>query len=87
MSLALPLAGTAVRELFDVRTLVEMTLPQNRAKLATFRSAVLSAKRYIAENAGARSVHSICLRANGELWLIKVGARGGWSKVWNFGTL
>lgn len=87
MSLVLPLSGSPVRELFDVAHLVEIADPANRAKLATFRECISNARKMYAGNKAIKAVHSFCLRANGELWLIRVGPRGGWKKVWNFGTL
>lgn len=87
MSLRLPLSSSPIRELFDVRHLADLAAPANRSKLLGFRETILSARRTMESDKAIRSVHSICLRADGELWLIRVGPKGGWKKVWNFGKL
>lgn len=33
---------------------------------------------------GSRSFASICLRADGQIWLVSFGKKGGWRKLWNF---
>lgn len=87
MSLRLPLTGTATRDLIDTRHLAEIASPANRMKLPTFREALAAAKRTMSADKAIRAVHTYCLRANGELWLVRVGPRGGWKKQWNFGAL
>ena len=84
---ALPLSGSPEREAMgDIAHVAEVLNPANVAKLPTFRQAVLAAKRTLRGAPSARSVSAICLRANDERWLISVGRRGGWKRVWNFGT-
>lgn len=85
--LRLPLTGSAVRDLFDIAHLAEVADPKNRAKLVTFREALSNARRAMEADKAVRSVVTFAFRANGELWLIKVGPRGGWKTLWNFGTL
>ncbi len=76
--LSLPLTSSPLRELFELATLVDYQ------KLPDFRRAV-SACRNTVQQRGIRSVHSVCMRAAGEIVLIKVGKRGGVKQLWNFG--
>lgn len=79
---SLPLNGTEAREACgDLGHLVELLSPRNVGRLPTFSQALRAEVP-----AGARAVNVVCLRANDERWLIAVGPRGGWRKVWNFGT-
>lgn len=80
MSLNLPASDSPLRALFDVSDLRDvMALP-------TFRDAKNSAASYLASESAARSVNALCLRANGEIWLVTFGSRGGWSRRFNFGN-
>lgn len=85
MSLRLPPSGHPTRELFEVKQLAEAEQQRFR-NLPTFRDAVRAGRDFLKRDKAARSVHSLCLRADGELWLIRVGNRGGFDKVWNFGN-
>jgi hypothetical protein len=85
--LRLPPQDSKVRECFDLSHLAEMCAPENRLKLPTFRQALTNAKSFFGQNKGVKVVNSVTLRANGELWLIQVGPRGGWKVLWNFGQL
>ena len=85
MSLSLPLSSSPLRSMFDVAHLAEMANPSNRAKLATFRQAVQSARAMISD--GVKSVNCICVTADGCLRLIQIGPRGGVKRLWNFGAL
>lgn len=76
MSLALP-TDPAVRELFDVETLLDLSA------LPTFRDALVGCRRAVLQE-GVRAVHFIAMRADGQVWLVRVGKRGGWRRVWNF---
>jgi hypothetical protein len=87
MSLSLPLSDNPIRALFDVAHLAELADFANRSKLRGFRETILSARRIMTDDKTVRAVHSVCLRADGELWLIRVGPKGGCKKVWNFGKL
>jgi hypothetical protein len=80
MSLALPLSDSPIREMFDIRDLIDWR------GLPTFRQGLTSAKAFLAAEPAARSVNSIVIRADGEIWLIRIGKRGGWKRVWNFGN-
>lgn len=85
--LRLPPQDSTIRECFDMAHLAEIVAPENRLKLQTFREALSNAKSFFAQNKGVKVVNSVTLRANGELWLIQVGPRGGWKVLWNFGQL
>lgn len=77
--LRLPAPGTAARELFTPADLVD---PR---KLPTFREALRNAVTFMKAEKGVRAVHTLTMRANGEIWLMRVGPRGGWTCLWNFG--
>jgi hypothetical protein len=69
----------------DIAHVVEVLAPANVDKLQPF-SEVLRAFRNNFP-AGAKAVVGICLREdNDERWLISIGPRGGWKKLWNFGN-
>jgi hypothetical protein len=87
MSLRLPLTGSKTRELFDVRHLAEVASPENRSKLMTRRECVSRVKDAMSANKSIRAIHSFCLSANGHLHLLRVGPRGGVSRIWDFGVL
>jgi hypothetical protein len=87
MSLRLPLTGSKQRELFDVAHLAEFCSPENRSKIVTYREAIAAGIRSVSSNKAIKAVHLFCMRADGEIWLIRVGCRHGVSKVWNFGKL
>lgn len=88
----LPLPNTPAREAMgDMQHLVEVLDPRNLNKLPDFKTALRSACAAFADDAAAgrpmiKQINMICLRANDERWLIGVGPRGGWRKLWNFGT-
>lgn len=86
MSFSLPLAGSAAREaLGDLASVAVILDPANVGKLPDFRAAVCAARRTLEAEPLARRVNVICLRADDERWLVSVGRRGGWRKLWNFG--
>lgn len=88
MSLSLPLPGHPARELIDIQALAEAVgdgSPKNFAKFPTLPEATRKARDYLAAEKAARAVHTIVLRADGTLKLMRFGPRGGRSVVWNFG--
>lgn len=87
MSLLLPPAGTAIRDLIDMEFLGSLGSVENRMKLPTFREALTSARKFLKAEKAARSTLSYTLRADGELWLLKVNKNGSWKALWNFGKL
>lgn len=87
MSFSLPLPGTPAREaLGDIEHVVEVLNPANAARLPCFRAAICAAKRTLEGAPAGTRVNVICLRGDDERWLISVGKRGGWRRIWNFGT-
>lgn len=83
----LPLPDTEAREAMgDIETLAVMLDPANVAKLPTLRQAIAQGRVFLANESAAKAVHYVVLRADDERHLIRVGRRGGWRKVWNFGT-
>lgn len=87
MSLRLPLTGTKTREMLDMELLASLASAENRMKLPTFREALTSARKFLKAEKAARSIFSYTLRADGELWLLKVNRNGSWKMAWNFGKL
>ena len=80
MSLRLPLSTSPLRECFDVQSLVEWrTLP-------SFRQALNGCRNTIAADSSINSANALAIRADGEIWMIRVGKKGGWKKLWNFGN-
>lgn len=77
--LSLPTTKSELRSLFEIEALVDWK------SLPTFRNAIVSCRNTILEDSTAKGANAVCIRANGEIWLITVGARGGWKKLWNFG--
>lgn len=88
MSFPLPLPGTAAREaLGDLSTVAEILNPSNLARMSSFEHALSTARRAIAADPAINRINVICLRQeNDERWLITVGPRGGWKRLFNFGT-
>lgn len=87
MSFPLPLPGTHAREACgDIAALAEILNPANAALLPDFGEALRVARSDLAAMPTARAVCIVCLRGNDERWLIRVGRRGGWKRLWNFGT-
>lgn len=87
MSYRLPLTGTAARATLDdmgMAYVVELLAPANVADLPEFGAALRSVRANFPK--GAKAVLSLCLRSDDERWLIQIGPRGAWRKVWNFGT-
>lgn len=87
MSFALPTSSSPLRQWFDVAELAVMLAPENRQSLPTFRQSLKSAKSFFAAEPTAKALHCVTVRADGEVCLVRVGPRGGWRKLWTFGTL
>lgn len=90
MSFQLPLVGTEAREAMGDMATVAAKLDPRDAHLLP---AVWQARRdallaFEADTTKAmRRINVIILRADtSERWLISIGRRGGWKKVWNFGN-
>jgi hypothetical protein len=78
MSLSLP-TKPELRSMFQVEDLV------NYMSLPTFCQ-TLHACRETVKQDGIRTVQGLCMKADGEIWLIQVGKKGAWKKLWNFGN-
>lgn len=79
----LPPVGHIAREMAPVEYLVEALDRKNLHRLPDFAAARRSVREHFPK--GAKSVCILCLRGDDERWLIEVGPRGGWKKVWNYG--
>jgi hypothetical protein len=77
MSLALP-TTPALRETFDIQSLV------NWQSLPAYRTAITALRRAV-EQPGVNSAQSVCIRASGEIVLVRCGKRGGIKQLWRFG--
>jgi hypothetical protein len=87
MGFALPLSGSAAHEAMgDVSHVVEILSPANAHRLPTTIEALGAARRLLAAAPSASRVNAIVLRGDDERWLISIGRRGGWRKLWNFGS-
>ena len=51
---------------------------------ATFAESVRAARKVLETDHATKTVKTVCLRADGELWMIEV-TRKTWRKIWNFG--
>lgn len=87
MSFRLPRPCTVAREaLGELSDVAEILNPANIERLPEFSTALRNARRFLATEPAAKRVNIICLRADDQRWLISVGPRGGWKRLWNFGT-
>lgn len=86
MSLRLPLASSSLRELVDLDLLASLGDLANVRKLPTYREAITSAHEFLAASPTAKSVNSLVLRADGQLWLLRI-SRSNAKRLWNFGKV
>jgi len=77
MSLSLP--TNDLRELFDIQALVDYR------NLPTFQQALAGCRKTVLQPS-VDSAAAVTMRADGEIWLIRVGKKGGWKRLWNFGN-
>lgn len=84
MPCRLPSPESPLRAHFTEREIADMRALR---RFVTFREAHLDAERAMRNDPSIRSMHTVCLRADGELWLVRFGPRGGWKREWNFGQL
>lgn len=82
----LPPQDHPARESFDMPTLVALLDPANVDKLLTTRQARYAAQAVMTSDKAIRALCYVVLRCDDERWLISVGRRGGWKKLWNFGN-
>jgi len=87
MSLLLPPASHAAREMFDVAHLAEICSPANRGNMLTLRNALIQARRTFDATFSIKGLNVICMNAAGEVLLLSIGKRGGKKVAWNFGKL
>ena len=90
MSLRLPPQASPVRELFAIEDLAALADPAARRALPTFRGLLHSLQEFVLNDERVSSAAGICLRADGELWLIRVfptRTSCRWARAWNFGKL
>lgn len=85
MALSFPPLSSPAWETLDRPHVEEVA--RRYVELPTLGEARRRSVRQIAESDGAiRSVETLVLRANGTLSLLRIGPRGGFSEVWNFGS-
>lgn len=84
MSLQLPTISHAARTAVNDALPYVATLKSPGSRLATFPEAVRGARKSLDSDNAVKSINYVCLRANGELWLIEI-SRKSWKQVWNFG--
>lgn len=61
--------------------------PENRGELPFKAQALIQAQRFIADSPERKSVYLVCIDAKARVELLRVGPRGGWIRLWVFGTL
>lgn len=84
--LTLPTLNHPARQNFEVADLARVASPENRDKLVGFRAALDKGRAFISSQPGIKAVYVFALRADGQLWLVKVTPKA-WKKTWNFGPL
>lgn len=77
--LRLPAADSPLRQMFSVEDLA-----LRLGSVPLFRDAMRSAAAMF-EDRAVSSVNLVCRRMDGEIWLVQVGPKGGWKRLWNFG--
>lgn len=83
----LPTLNHPARALIDVEHVAKVLHPDNRGSTPPVWLARKSAEAVFNSNPAARRVAMIvCRYDTGEYWLVSFGRKGGWKKVWNFGT-
>ena len=88
MSFRLPSPSqSAIRELMgDVAHIASVLDPANLAKLPTLAAGLRQARAAHKDQRFTALVLVVLDEATDERWLIRVGKRGGWRKLWNFGN-
>lgn len=82
---ALPPADSPIRELFEVSQLAAIGLGQEPVPL--FGHALMRARKAVREPAVRAIVFFAVAVQNDQLGLYRVGKRGGWKRLWNFGPI
>lgn len=78
MNFNLPSANSEISAMFDMDAIT------NFSNLPFFNQALNNGQK-AANQPMVKSVNCLCVRSNGEVWLIEVGPKGGWKRLWNFG--
>ncbi len=87
MSFSLPTQNHPAREGLDIAHLAVILDPANAGKLLTTHEARRSALKAMEADKAIRRINFVVLRSeNDQRWLISIGRKGGWKKLWNFGT-
>lgn len=82
----MPPASNPLHDTLDADHVMEAW--NNPLKLSTYKEAKMRAVRSIKDSKGLiRSINLLVLRANDDMELIRVGARGGTKTLWNFGKV
>jgi hypothetical protein len=82
--LKMPSTNHPTRELFETQQVVD--LMADPMKAVPFPETIRKAQAFLAAESAAKSVNALCLRANGQLWLVRVTTKS-WVRKWNFGQL
>lgn len=83
----LPTQDHPARAMLDIAHVAEVLNPANIAKLLTTQQARMAALRAMDADKAIRRINYIIIRQDSdERWLISIGRKGGWRKLWNFGT-
>ena len=80
---ALPPTSSPIRDLFDMKTLVEVLDPANIFRMRTLRNVLLDTQSQ-SWPVGVRSQNFVCMKADGSIVLEQVGPRGGHKTIWQF---
>jgi len=69
----------------DLREVIDVNMLANYRDLPSFGQALAGCRRTV-QAEDVHSVTAIAMRASGDIWLFRVGPRGGWKRLWNFGN-
>lgn len=86
MSLKLPPETHSVRTLIDFDYIASLGTMAGRSRLVSFPLARAGARTAMADDPAIKSVNAVCLRHDGELWLVEF-KRLTFKKLWSFGNL
>lgn len=80
-----------LRSLFDESDVVEaFKSPSKFSMLPSYLSLVTGKNKWIkwiSEDSAIDSLNVLCWRMNGEMWLVRLGPKGGITKLWSFGKV
>ena len=87
MTIKFPTNDNPIRDMFDAASVAMMLLPEKRMSLPTLRDALRIGRESISADSAISSVNVVCIKANGDIVLEKIGKRGGHDTIWTFGNL